>query len=120
MAKEFKDYDKKYSSFKGKLLPLEGKSEELDHWPYMGELIKCSATEIARVVYHSGDASEEWQKFRVSLKGFSSAQKLGRLNRRWIGYVMLMHDDDERIRIDNYVDSMKRSGSIDQAGKVIK
>jgi len=117
MAKEFKDFDKKYAHLKhtlmqGELLPLT-----LDYWPFMASLYKADAATIRRCVYFSGEASEHWQQFRVSLKGWSTGEKLWRLNAR---YVCEDNTPDEIVRIDNYIDSMRRSGLLDSIGVVIK
>jgi len=120
MAKEFKNYDKKYSRLMNTRLFGEPILPGLDHWPHMSALVKPSAADVARVVYESGVESERWQMFRVSLKGWGTLTKLSRLNHRWVGHVLESGDMDEMMRLNNYIDSMKRSGLIDLEGKMIK
>lgn len=122
MAKEFKDYDKKYRHLIGTLLPHEPQPAQLKVWPYMADFIpwkKPDHATIAAAVY----GSEVWQMFRVSLKGWSTEHKLGRLAYRHDRMICRRHAsyvDTEVLRINNYIDSMKRSGLINQKGEVIK
>lgn len=125
MAKEFKDFDKKYSFLKGKLLSREPQPIMLNGLETLvGDMIKPSHADIAHAVYNSVGA-EQWQMFRVSLKGWSTQAKLGRLWARWMNYVLHKRDGEEqakleRVRIVNYLDSMKRSGLLDQQLRAIK
>jgi hypothetical protein len=133
MAKEFKDYNTKYAKLKNTFLGYELVKNDRAYfvdlakytfkWRYMDALVKAAHTEIAYAVYKS-DGAEEWQMFRVSLQGMSTSMKLARLEYRWRLYVV--HGEDatvealERCRINNYVDSMKRSGLINLAGEILK
>ena len=121
MVKEFKEYDKKYRAFKGQMLSGEPASTARDSWPYMDCLYKASAAGIRNAVYFA-EGAEDWQKFRVSLKGMRTVVKLGRLVGRWERAMTMSHKLQtlEMIRINNYIDSMKRSGLLDMDGKVIK
>src|SRR5690348_9516482 len=62
--------------------------------------------------------NEEWQKFRVSLKGKSTQTKLEMLERYWnawcggIGLCGGAHDCDFCIRVDNYIKALCRGGQL--------
>lgn len=97
MVKEFKDYDIKYSKLKGKLMDYEleaGITKEhiaekcvgIAAWPLKVNAYTNAA--IREAVYFE-ESAEEWQQFRVSLKGFSTKEKLWRLYNRliWFGLV---------------------------------
>lgn len=133
MAKEFKDYNTKYARLKNTFLGYELAEHDRTHfvelarditqWKHMDELVKASHGEIAYAVYSANDA-EKWQMFRVSLQGMSTSMKLARLQYRWHLYVTHGFDDGvdllERCRINNYIDSMKRSGLLDLEGRILK
>jgi len=56
---------------------------------------------------------EEWQKFRVSMKGKSTRQKLDMLEQYYMDGMSRCFDastDDIRIRVDNYVKALCRGG----------
>lgn len=114
MVKEFKEYDKKYRKLQGSF--LEGEKEIRvggdNCFFFAGELYKPSHEIIRHAVYFAPGA-EEWQRFRVSLKTMPTKVKLARLNNRWIRHVVEELSDLERVRICNYVDSMRRSGLLD-------
>lgn len=134
MAKEFKDYDKKFGYLQGKTLAyedddmhfdLEGAEYE-DAW--LEPVKQWTREQIRHAVYFAPDA-ENWQRFRVSLKGFSTKQKLYRLQFRlaymqrrcsgpeWEESDMLQN---EQIRIDNYIGALIRGGLLNQKLEVIK
>jgi hypothetical protein len=72
--------------------------------------------------------NEEWQKFRVSLKGLSTVQKIAKLEWYWFDYYL--HSDevprdmrdwhgesfditcDVCVRIDNYIKALARGGQL--------
>lgn len=133
MAKEFKDYNTKYAKLKNTFLGYELADHDrayfvelarnITQWRHMDELVKASHGEIAYAVYTAAGA-EGWQMFRVSLQGMSTSMKLARLAYRWHTYVKCGFDDTtdalERCRINNYIDSMKRSGLLDLEGRILK
>ena len=133
MSKEFKDYDKKYAAYKGKWFDYElehqkdiqERAKELTH---LNRQIKIySNAEIREAVYFSAGA-EDWQKFRVSQKGFDTNTKLARLEYRFSTYntkFMLWEIDarewqDEQIRIDNYVGALVRGGQLNSDYGVVR
>jgi len=133
MAKEFKDFDKKYAKLMGGALNFIRKqggsiaSEDIaacTHWPeqYMGKFTEAySVAQIRFAVYESPDA-EEWQKFRVGLKGLNTKEKLYCLMWWHVHAYELLHTDPSRdvIRVNNYLGALKRSGHLDINLKVAK
>lgn len=119
MAGEFKEYDKKYRKLQGSFLEGErqvfGSGDATFFFPQ--EMQKPSHEEIRHAVYFAPGA-EDWQRFRVSMKSMPASVKLARLNNRWIQKVVEQQNHFERIRIINYVDSMRRSGLIDETFKL--
>lgn len=114
MAGEFKEYDKKYRKLQGSFLEGEAQVRAGGDGTFFfpQEMQKPSHEEIRHAVYFAPGA-EDWQRFRVSMKTMKTRVKLARLNNRWIRKVVEQQNEFERIRIINYVDSMKRSGLID-------
>lgn len=133
MAREFKAFDKKYASFAGSALNMiESKGfpifrediAKIESWPQMYAFTEDYAmSTIAFAVYKAPDA-EEWQKFRVSLKGLSTREKLCALNWYWIRYVIGWNDlgryQHNIIRVNNYLGALKRSGHLDSNLRVAK
>lgn len=83
-------------------------------WPY---IVHCTPTsEIAEAI-----ANDTWQKFRLSLKGISTEDKLNRL----YDYVTSRKERDEyarveQIRIDNYINALLRGGQLIRVGGEIR
>jgi hypothetical protein len=111
MAKEFIEYSKKYKS-----QPATDKevadAKDIEGWEF--DVTYYSVIDIAHAVYGSS-SSEEWQKFRVGLKGCSTKVKLLRLERRRVAMIRLGADeaDLERIRINNYIGALVRGGQLE-------
>lgn len=120
MAKEFKDYDKKFAKYKGQhgLSEMHLKNAACVHsWPYsVGYWDKA---QIKDAVYDS-ETAEEWQYFRVTQKGLSTQVKLYRLELRLIKHWGLEDRERqrERCRIDNYIGALVRGGQLDQQLKI--
>lgn len=124
MVQEFKDYDKVYSKFKGKFLEYErgeafgemmAECDRVVAWSLA--VGKYSHAEIREAVYFA-EGWEEWQKFRVSLKGFNTKEKLARLWYRY-GYFNCAAAEQlkglaalEKLRIDNYIGALVRGGQL--------
>lgn len=120
MAKEFKDFDKKYAKFKGQhglsARQLESASC-VSGWPY--SIGYWDKAQIKDAVYDS-ESAEEWQYFRVTQKGLSTQVKLFRLELRLIKHWGLEDRERqrERCRIDNYIGALVRGGQLDQQLKI--
>lgn len=78
--------------------------------------VTVTSQRIARAV-----DNEEWQKFRISLKGRSTMDKLGMLRAYWasnapaqmvLGNIDIDMNDDVCIRIDNYIKALCRGGQL--------
>lgn len=119
MVQEFKDYDKLYSKFKGKFMPYEtgqgfcemmAEADQIKNWPY--KVGSYSNAQIREAVYFASGA-EEWQQFRVSLKGFNTHEKLARLYFRRGHFMKTQLQDLEVLRIDNYLGALVRGGQLD-------
>lgn len=142
MVKEFKDFDKKYAVYKGQYLLYETENgvccDELQtlikvykgceyNGNYWRRDKKDSNEEIRDAVYFEQFA-EDWQKFRVSLKGFDTRIKLARLNFRY-NYVFRLYSNNEMsfiqleielLRIRNYMGALVRGGQLAADGKIIR
>lgn len=124
MVQEFKAYDKKYAAFKGKLMDYETHADSgLDMDDAQGiqawtiEVGKYSNAEIRAAVYFDKTA-EEWQKFRVSQKGFDTRQKLYRLAYRLFYFENTEQYAIEKLRVDNYLGALVRGGQLSTDLKV--
>lgn len=132
MAKEFKQYDKVFRKYMFSFLDYENE-EEIDRlsvnynsWA-LTDSDSFSNKEVREAVYESATA-EEWQKFRVSLKGFNTQYKLAKLEYRY-DYMQRqfaegeINEDElhrEEIRIDNYIGALRRGGQLDANYNVVK
>lgn len=129
MAKEFKHFDKKYAHLAGTALKAieafygsiaHSDVEAIDCWPYITRYETVDHAKVAWAVYESPGA-EEWQKFRVSLKGLSTKEKLYCLGDYWDRHIApgasaYPHKDDwnlQIIRVNNYIGALIRGGQLD-------
>lgn len=131
MAKEFKDYNKIYAEYANSFLDYEPSHAILDRALTMTQTFripnKYSHEEIREAVYF-GEGFENWQKFRVSLKGFSTMVKLARLHYRyfWMDNCHKIEEISdtqaklEIVRIDNYLNALKRGGQLGRFWEVVK
>lgn len=62
--------------------------------------------------------NEHWQQFRRSLKGLPTSQKLNELRNYWVNYNHV--NEKVRIRVDNYINALRRGGFLDECYQVIK
>lgn len=125
MAKEFKDFDEKYKHLHNTYLPGE-KVAVAYAWPYMEDYRKHlelnKIAEIRKATY-SSEGAEAWQQFRVSMKGWSTQVKLGRLSNRLDKLIDAKIFDlkhDEHIRINNYIGALIRGGQLSAEGEILK
>jgi hypothetical protein len=139
MGQRFKAYDAKYRRVAGTalntvkhLLALDGiTADEIDEavgtivgWPHMAEFTEdYSREQIAYAVYESLEA-DHWQKFRVSLKGLSTKEKIYCLGWYWVTEVINEIDDEPKrrniIRVNNYLGALKRGGQLNGELIIIK
>src|SRR3954463_2161087 len=114
MAKEFKDWDKVFKKdeiSECRHLWLGAMDVWADKviikWHHASIICVWTNAEIRHCVYEA-EAFRDWQLFRVSMKGLTTAQKLYMLGAR---YKMYVEDETlgyarckiEQCRIDNYV-----------------
>lgn len=146
MSQKFKEYDKKFSAFYNTILETDITQEQaeiINEWKYHKDIILWTRAQIADAVYNSKSA-ENWQKFRVSLKGNSTRLKLLRLQRRYesnviraslaveyeykfedinYGWQYKGEEDEifyEKVRIDNYIGALRRQMSLNADYCVVK
>lgn len=132
MAKEFKQFEQKYRHLAGTALKsieaISGRIPRDDitamtEWPHMLYFTEAySVGEIRHAVYESSGA-ENWQKFRVALKGLSCMEKLYALNWYWYRNIVSGTKGQaalQTVRINNYLGALKRGGFLDSQLRVIK
>lgn len=123
MAKDFRYYDKLYASYRGRYMPYEigleknirAAAEILIRWS--GNQLPWTQKETFEAVYEA-EGFEDWQKFRVSMKGQSTSLKLARLAYRQGYFLDTQLWAIEKCRIDNYINTMKRNGLLDIAQNI--
>ncbi len=137
MAKEFKDFDVKYKPFAGTALKtierIGGKvaAEYIaasDHWPYMDRFTEEYSMSGIRFAVYEAPGAEEWQKFRVSLKGLTTREKLYCLLWYWDihvvpgagAHVTLEDWSRQVLRVNNYLGALKRGGQLNSELRVVK
>lgn len=132
MAKEFKEWDKKFSNaelaaeVKLWLEGFEG-SRLMDRVPAPEDIKRWSNTAIAQAVYYADDAAD-WQRFRVCMKGCTTYEKLFMLTsrRQYMltefaeGNLTQEKLQNEMIRYDNYIGALRRGGQLNAEFKVVK
>lgn len=124
MAKEFKEFDKKFAHLKrtdaDESLEDQQTALTIDRWDR--KVDSWIQADVQLAVYQVAD-HERWQQFRVSLKGQSTRMKLLRLKRYYdeqYSKAQGIQQRIEKIRIDNYIGSLRRGGLLDSNYKVIK
>ena len=79
----------------------------MTEWPH--EVCSVTVSEIREAI-----EDPDWQSFRLSLKGIPTTDKLIRLDRyRKTGFNRVV-----QVRIDNYINALKRGGQLDTGGRV--
>lgn len=145
MTQRFKLYDKKYSSLKNTIFENENLDKQqlnnTSKWIYADQIVFWTQKQIAFAVYES-ESADQWQQFRVSLKGNLVRMKIHRLQKRYeeinlhniykgivenIGKLGIhyKHELDnelvlEKIRIDNYIGALCRQRSLDENYNIVK
>lgn len=149
MTKEFKQYDRMYARYMHTTLDWEHISveeveltaviENVTKWGIIVE--QWTQEHVNWAVYHAKDYLE-WQKFRVSMRGFSTAAKLVRLKKYYevrlydelkrmehaanlspedeYTDMMRKHRAIEKCRIDNYIGALRRGGFLNENYEVVK
>jgi len=126
MAKEFKEWDKKFSA--GELRTerefwLSGFdfNEEIGRWDMC--IQKWDNDFIRECVYLTND-SRDWQRFRVAMKGTTTHQKLYMLKQWYVAMCFNKPKDQWNInkcRIDNYIGALVRGGQLEpKTYKILK
>lgn len=128
MAREFKLFDVRFAKLAGTALKtIEAKGGKIpreditacDHWPhpFLEKFTEAySKNQVAYAVYTTPDA-DEWQRFRVSLKGLNTYEKLYALAWYWD---YNQGTSQVIVRVNNYLGALKRSGHLNQELRVVK
>lgn len=129
MTGKFKEYDKKYSHLAGTALKIienrTGYVSKRDIANYTswntevwGKYETYSREKISWAVYDSVSA-EEWQKWRVALKGLSTKEKLYCLS-----WILTYSEGSElklmQIRVNNYLGALIRGGQLNLNLEVVR
>jgi hypothetical protein len=137
VAKEFKAFDKKYAHVAGTALKeieaIGGKipREDIDSieaWPHVERFTEDYSQASVNYAVYEAHGAEEWQKFRVSLKGLTTREKLYALAHYYdmhiapgagvYGGVEIW--SRQLIRVNNYLGALKRGGQLDSNLRVVK
>ncbi len=134
MAKEFKDWDKKFTSSQIILERVRWMGllwEARDGLMYWGYAVtQYPQDQVLFAVYKAEDA-HKWQLFRVALKGLTTQKKLLMLHFRY-NYLVIekrpnfIHSDEgrqikiEQVRISNYIGAIVRSGHLNSRYEVVR
>lgn len=125
-GKRFKDYDAKYAKLKGTALTCIEAALGKVHSSDISSITKWDTTSLRYVTYppetvhwavYEHCYAEEWQQFRVSLKGLSTKEKLYCLAWRW-AHGSQTHE--EEVRINNYLGALIRGGCLSTTFEVIR
>lgn len=142
--KRFKEYDIKYKQLRNTFMAYE--TDKLD-W-IKQQASSCSGLTMLMLMIRTFDrdtvhkivyempCAENWQRFRVSLQGQSTALKVVRLQYRWVTMQDMVQDllnkgmfttadaDQllyfEEVRINNYLKALRRGGQLDGQYRIIK
>lgn len=121
MAKEFKDWDKRFSKAQIEACRKRWLSANFSHYDDawfekalddMG-YAQPSVAE-ARFAVYEAEGFEDWQLFRVSLKGLTTKQKVAMLRMYWDVQVDCARGDIiiDSQRVWNYIGALKRGGQL--------
>jgi hypothetical protein len=136
MAKEFQQFNRKYAKLAGTALKFitsvggqipQEDIDDLDQWdsteyPFTEDY---SHEKVRYCVYEAPDA-DNWQMFRVSLKGLNTKEKLYALSWWIVNASTIAHERlatnpaRDLVRVNNYLGALKRSGHLDANLKVAK
>lgn len=123
MAKEFKDFDKKYARSKrtDDMEPKQDQAKAHVTTYWAGDVLQWSQEKVQFAVYKAGD-HEKWQEFRVSLKGQSTGMKLWRLTKYKMDNIHKSMAEYEIVlcRIDNYLGALVRGGQLNSKYEVVR
>lgn len=124
MAKEFKEWEKRFSTEEIRRERVNWLSRipeklALESWEF--GVASWSHEEVRKAVYEARDA-ESWQKLRIALKGTTTQQKLAIL----VEYMFDADNFDREdrwvmlCRVDNYIGALKRGGQLDSQLRIVK
>lgn len=129
-TKAFKNWDKQFT--RQELIIVRqhylGYYRVLDRWPYK---VSSWPQEFVQACVYQVSTTEEWQRFRVAMKGLSTFEKLGMLDNRYKERVKPLESDNpdgptwveykiEKCRIDNYIGALVRGGQLNSDLEIVK
>lgn len=123
-TKAFKDWNKQFS--RQELIVVRQEYLKtytvLDRWPH--EVEQWVHEEVRGAVYEAED-TEDWQRFRVAMKGLTTQEKLGMLNNYFEKFVDRTTDGNVewpkyKCRIDNYIGALVRGGQLNSNLEIAK
>ncbi len=134
-GKHYKDFDKKFKEYIGSAWKQFTSLELVNidtviGWPYTAEYQDHYDPKYIADTCYNCSTAEDWQRFRVSLKGCTTKIKLASLQRRWDTHYKIFRGarptsyvsewGREMCRINNYLSALRRGGFLDQQLRVIK
>lgn len=132
MAQEYKRYDRMYKPLMGTALKtiekVKGKIpkehiNEFDCWdPAVWGPYETYSQEKVNWAVYNAEGFEEWQKFRVSLKGHSTKEKLFCLASYYANHLGKSDREEDlmKIRVNNYLGALIRGGLLNSNLVVIR
>jgi hypothetical protein len=136
LVKQFEEFNRKYARLAGTALKTirdhGGRipQEDIDNmveWPadFKANFTEAYDQTVINFVVYRADTADAWQRFRVSLKGLNTKEKLYALTWWWEQNVDPMNHTAEhvrftQIRVNNYLGALKRSGHLDSNLRVAK
>lgn len=116
--KKFKEYDRKYRKLVGKgrdLIKPEDKDfiQTIECWT---SIVQVPTQDIVQYAVYEAPDHEQWQMFRVSLKGLSTKEKL------WLLWLRVRNTDNEleKVRIYNYLLALVRGGQLNESFVIVR
>lgn len=134
MAKEFKQFDRKYAKSAGGCLHWlrdthgveirQDVIDDLEGWAYSSSFTEEYSIATIRDAVYFAEGVEEWQQFRVSMKGLSTKEKIYCLEWWYLNRVQFVSKSETRrlnlIRVNNYLGALKRGGQLNSELQIVK
>lgn len=113
--KRFKEWEKAFTCEELRVERARWKSQPIVGWPFGVD--KWTQAEVQHAVYFADDVVD-WQRFRVSLKGLPTGEKISRLGqyllRNTTNVENVSNRDIIKCRVDNYIGALVRGGQLDR------
>jgi len=129
MAKEFKEFENQFTASQlnsMRVLYLNDvitRGVIIDRWEHVADYCVEDQTRVCNAVYRN-KGFEQWQCFRVAMKGLSTYDKLKMLHEYWYIHVTAeshgLSKQTSIVRINNYIGALRRGGQLDKDFVVAK